>query len=91
MAGDLAPGRKKKLVGSSHPGVFGQVGVARDLAKSHLTAQRSRFVRELAQRVASWTETNAISPIAVAGAGDVGDMLLDAMPTHLRGRVMLIR
>jgi len=88
---DIAPGRKRKLVGSPRPGVFGQVGVARDFAKDHLMAQRSHFARELAQRIASWSEANAISPIALVGAGDVGDMVLDAMPAHLRKQVMLIR
>lgn len=40
---EFPAGRKKKLIGSSHPGIFGAVGVARDLADKHLAAQRSRF------------------------------------------------
>src|SRR5690606_39441544 len=76
MAGALPAGRKRTQVGSTHPGVFGAVGVARDLADRHLAAQRSRFARELSQRIVQWSETNRLSPIVLAGAGETVDAAL---------------
>ena len=91
MAGELPAGRKRKLVGSSHPGVFGAVGVARDLADRHLAAQRGRFGRELAQRIAQWSETRKLSPIVLAGASEAIDAILEPMSAELRARVMPVR
>lgn len=87
----LPAGRKKKLVGSSHPGIFGAVGVARDVADDHLAAQRSRFGRELAGRIVRWSETHGLSPIVLAGAGEAIDAALEAMPADFRERVMPVR
>ncbi len=89
--GDLPAGQKKKLVGSSHPAVFGPAGVARDYADSHAAAQRSRFARELAKHIARWSEERRASPLVLAGADDVVSTIVDAMPADLRSQVTPIR
>jgi hypothetical protein len=92
VAGDFPVGRKKQLVGSSHPRMFLKAGgVARDLADSHMAAQRRIFARELAQRIERWSEDRRVSPILLAGTGHVADATLDAMPAGLRARVIPIR
>lgn len=88
---EFPAGRKKKLIGSSHPGIFGAVGVARDLADKHLAAQRSRFGRVLAQRILRWSETHGLSPIVLAGVGEAIDAAFEAMSADFRARVMPVR
>lgn len=91
FASEPPAGRKKKLVGSSHPGIFGAVGVARDFAASHAAVQRSRFARDLAQHIVHWIEDRRASPTVLAGAGDMVDAVLDAMPADIRAQVTPIR
>jgi release factor family 10 len=92
FTGDFAPGRKKGLVGTSHPRMFSKAGgVDRDFSGSRMAVQRGRFARTLVPHLMQWSEERRLSPIAVVGVGDMVDRVLDAMPDGFRARIVPIR
>jgi hypothetical protein len=91
VSADAPAGRRKYLVGTSHPDVFKRHGAQRDRAEDQKAAQRRRFAHELAQRIVSWSEERRISPIILAGSNDVVDATVEAMSADFRERIAVVR
>jgi hypothetical protein len=91
ISANTPAGRKKYLVGTSHPGVFKRHGFQRDRAADQKAAERSRFAREVAQRIASWGEERRISPIVLAGSNDLMDATVNAMAPDFREQIAVVR
>ena len=88
---DYSSWRKPHLVGPSTSAVSKQYGVQRDRVKDRMAAQRSRFVRALADRIVSWSNEGRISPVLlVGGPGDV-EAIAATLPAEFRKRTAIIQ
>jgi hypothetical protein len=81
---DYSSWRKPHLVGPSTSAVPKQYGVQRDRFKGRMAAQRSRFVRALADRIMSWSREGGLSPVLLIGGPRDAEAITSSLPAKFR-------
>jgi hypothetical protein len=88
---DYSSWRKPHLVGPSTSAVPKQYGIQRDRFKGRMAAQRSHFVRALADRIVSWSSEAEIRPILLIGGPRDAEAIANALPANFRKRSAVVQ
>lgn len=87
---DKSSWRKPHLVGPSTSVIAKQSGVHRDRVRDRISAQRRRFIRSLAERIAKWRREQGVGEIFLVGASEDIEAIAKALPAEIRKRTTLV-
>jgi hypothetical protein len=88
---DYSSWRKPHLVGPSTSAVPKQYGVQRDRFKGRMAAQRSHFIRALADRIMSWTGETGVRPVLLIGGPRDAEAIANALPASFRKETAVVQ
>jgi hypothetical protein len=88
---DYSSWRKPHLVGPSTSAVPKQYGVQRDRFKGRMAAQRSHFIRVLADRIVSWSSETGVRPVLLIGGARDAEAIANALPANFRKETAIVQ